>query len=547
MTVTPNGWRWIAAAALTGAVATIALARGATPAMASQAPPATVILLDDNGSLAGANMAAERRAALAYVKALPAGLPAGLIVFADGWRVAVPVTTDHARLSADIRATRAVGGATSRGIRGALAEAASSLASLAAPAPSRLLVLTDAEVLTGAPLTSPVPADVITWYVESDDNISLMRHLASASAGRYVTPTRAAALASVFPQVVAPRQRPSASPGTRAAAAPARGSGSSPPLPAVLALVFLDLLVVALVALGPAMSGDRRRHLVRQIERYGPRYVPAVQSGQHGITRSAMDLTSQLLVSSRAAPGLAQRLDLAGLARKPAEWVLIGAGVCAGLAAVLTLLVGSALVGVPVGAIAGWAGMRLFVSVRISRRRAAFAGQLPDMLQFVAGALRSGFSLGQALDAAVREDAQPASGEFRRALAEARVGVDLDVALDGVADRMDSDDLRWTVMAIRIQREVGGNLAEVLGNTIATMRERAYLHRHVRALSAEGRLSAYVLIALPLLMGGWLLLTDRAYLSPLYTTVIGGLMLFIALALFVVGVIWMRVVIKVEV
>jgi Flp pilus assembly protein TadB len=158
-----------------------------------------------------------------------------------------------------------------------------------------------------------------------------------------------------------------------------------------------------------------------------------------------------------------------------------------------------------------------------------------------------GFSLPQALDSVVREEGQPASGEFGLALAEARLGVELDVALDGVANRMASDDLRWTVMAIRIQREVGGNLAEVLRNTVGTMRERSYLRRQVRALSAEGRMSAYVLIALPVLVGGWLFLTSRTYMHPLYTTPIGLGMLIAAFAFVGVGAFWMRKVITVVV
>jgi tight adherence protein B len=112
---------------------------------------------------------------------------------------------------------------------------------------------------------------------------------------------------------------------------------------------------------------------------------------------------------------------------------------------------------------------------------------------------------------------------------------------------MDSVDLRWTVMAIRIQREVGGNLAEVLSQTVATMRERANLRRHVRALSAEGRLSGYVLIGLPLALAAWLFLTDRSYLRPLWTTPFGVLLVIGTAGLFVIGVIWMRAAVKVEV
>ncbi len=157
----------------------------------------------------------------------------------------------------------------------------------------------------------------------------------------------------------------------------------------------------------------------------------------------------------------------------------------------------------------GWLAMRLSLSIRILRRRATFSDQLPDMLQLIASTLQAGFSLPQALDAVIRQENQPAAGEFSRALAEARIGADLDIALEAVAIRMDSDDLRWTVMAIRIQQGVGGNLAEVLLTIADTIRERAYLRRQVGALSAEGRLSAYILVALPIVVATWLFVSSR--------------------------------------
>jgi Flp pilus assembly protein TadB len=217
------------------------------------------------------------------------------------------------------------------------------------------------------------------------------------------------------------------------------------------------------------------------------------------------------------------------------------------IALALTLLTGNPVAGVLIGVLAGWLGMRLIVSLGISRRRAAFAEQLPDVLQLVAGSLQSGFSLPQALDAVVRNDTQPSAGEFYRALAETRIGGELEAALDRVAERMDSTDLRWSVLAIRIQRSVGGNLVEVLRNTVDMMRERVRLRRHVRGLSAEGRLSAYILIALPVVVGGWLFLTRPSYVRPLYTTSFGLVMLVGAGVLVVLGTVWMRKAIKVEV
>jgi Flp pilus assembly protein TadB len=111
---------------------------------------------------------------------------------------------------------------------------------------------------------------------------------------------------------------------------------------------------------------------------------------------------------------------------------------------------------------------------------------------------------------------------------------------------MASDDLRWTVMAIRIQRGIGGHLAEVLSTTVSTIRERGYLRRHVHALTAEGRLSAWVLIAMPVVVGAWLFLVDPTYMRPLYTTGIGQILLGVAFVLLVLGTVIMQRMIKLE-
>jgi Flp pilus assembly protein TadB len=312
-----------------------------------------------------------------------------------------------------------------------------------------------------------------------------------------------------------------------------------------VACIFLALLLFGALALAVLRPDDKAKRLADRIERYGPRQTARDADG--ALARAASRWVSPVLRLGELEPRLTLRLDLAGIAWRPAEWVLAGTGLSVVLALVLTVLIGSPVVGAVVGALAGWLAMRFGLSFKISRRRAKFSEQLPDILQFLAGSLRSGFSLAQGLDAAVREDTQPVSGEFSRALAESRIGVEIEDTLDQVADRMESADLRWTVIAIRIQREVGGNLAEVLGNTVETMRERAQLRRHVRALSAEGRLSAYLLIGLPIFVGGWLFLVRRSYISVLWTSTAGIIMLLFSVVMLVAGAFWMRAMIKVEV
>jgi tight adherence protein B len=222
---------------------------------------------------------------------------------------------------------------------------------------------------------------------------------------------------------------------------------------------------------------------------------------------------------------------------------------CVGVVAAATagLLSHSLPIGIVAGALVGWLGGRLYLSLRAGRRCAAFGEQLPEVLQLLASSLRSGFSLAQALEGVAREGTQPAAGEFSRALGEARLGAPLEETLEATATRMRSRDLSWVVLAVRIQRRTGGNLAEVLLNTVHTMRERERLRRQVRALSAEGRISAYILIALPLVVGAWLFLVRRDYLRPLYTQPAGQLMLGAAALLVVLGGFWMSRLVKVEV
>ncbi|HXP20683.1 MAG TPA: type II secretion system F family protein [Streptosporangiaceae bacterium] len=522
-------------------------------ARAAASPPRVVmILLDTNNSPPATRLPAERRAALDYARALPADVEVGLITFGDRWKTVLPPAVgSRQRLPAAVAAAGPAG-ATSNGISGALAAAVAEIGRAGPTAAGRVLVLSNGETLSHPPRAIAVPTDVVSWYDDPDDFPALIRRLATASGGRIADPAHAAALAGAFPALPKPSASAVPSPGTPATAQPTIGQSwhlQGLLLPA-LGAIFAALLILGLMATGSLRTGSRRPRLARQIARYGPMRTPAKAPEAEGdgkVARTAVGLMGQVLRSRDVEPKLAARLDHAGIQRQPAEWALLGLCVTVALAAALTVLSGNALLGVLVGIVVGWLGTRLFVSVKIARRRAAFDEQLPNVLQLVASSLQTGLSLSQAIDAVVREESQPAAGEFARALTETRLGVDLDVALDGVADRLASVDLRWVVMAIRIQRETGGNLAEVIRNTVATMRERAYLRRQVRSLSAEGRLSAYVLLALPVFVGGWLLYSSPNYMRPLYSTGFGVLMLVVAGALIVVGAFWMRKLINVEV
>ncbi|MGB0100931.1 MAG: type II secretion system F family protein, partial [Nocardioides sp.] len=254
---------------------------------------------------------------------------------------------------------------------------------------------------------------------------------------------------------------------------------------------------------------------------------------------------AQAVVPGGMEARLGRRLAGAGLSVRPAEWVLGHAGFAVVLAT-LGLVVGGPLL-LLVGVAAGTVAPPLYLRVRHGRRLAAFGAQLPETLTMIANSLSAGLSVPQAIDTVVRDGQEPMAGELRRALVEQRLGVDLDEALDGVAARMGSVDFAWVVMAIRIQREVGGNLTEVLLTVADTLREREYVRRQVRTLSAEGRLSGYILGALPIAMFCYLMLANRDFVRPLYTTPIGGLMLATGVLLVTVGAWLMSRIVKVEV
>lgn len=306
-----------------------------------------------------------------------------------------------------------------------------------------------------------------------------------------------------------------------------------------LGLGFAGILAIALA--GPnKSSADRRLEAYFGESGKGKRTSDASAD----IRGSAVALTDRV-VSADLETRISQRLAGAGSALTASEWLLLHAGIAVGMAVVGFVLSGPgmAVLGLLLGVVGPWA----YLKIRHSRRLSAFNGQLAETLGLMAGGLQAGLSLPQAVDSVVREGNEPMAGELRRALVEQRLGVDITDALEGVGQRMDSDDFNWIVMAIRIQREVGGNLAEILHTVADTLREREYLRRQVKALSAEGRLSGYILTGLPPLIGFYMMWANPEYIKLLYTTVPGYVLLGLAIALLAMGSFAMSKLAKVEV
>jgi tight adherence protein B len=234
---------------------------------------------------------------------------------------------------------------------------------------------------------------------------------------------------------------------------------------------------------------------------------------------------------------LGETLAVADISMRPAEFVATVA-VVATVAGSVGLLLGGPLTAL-VMAIALCLAATFYVRRAKSKRQAAFADQLPDVLQLITTALRSGYGLTQALESVAEDAEEPARSEFAHVLVEARMGRDLTESMSALARRMGSKDLEWLVGAIDINRETGGNLSDVLDSVSATIRERGRIARQVRTLTAEGRLSARILFAMPLVMLVW---QWRA--SPqnfeLLTSGIGLVALVVAGVLLVVGIVWVN-------
>jgi tight adherence protein B len=250
------------------------------------------------------------------------------------------------------------------------------------------------------------------------------------------------------------------------------------------------------------------------------------------------------------ARGFSERIDAeleaAGASFRSGEFVVFSV-----VAALVGAVIGAAVLRNPllallVGAAAG-AGPTVALRMSIKRRAEKLRDQLPDVLTIMASSLRAGHSFMQSLDTTAKEIPRPAATEFQRVVSEIRLGRGTDDALEALAQRVGSPDFMWAVLAVNIQREVGGNLAEILDNVADTLRERATMRRQIRVLTAEGRLSAWVLALLPMAIAFYMFIVNPEYIGLLVTTKLGLFMLGTAIGLLVAGVLWMRKIVDIDV
>jgi tight adherence protein B len=319
----------------------------------------------------------------------------------------------------------------------------------------------------------------------------------------------------------------------------------------VIGLVGLAAFALGWLLLGTAARVRADREMAARMAAIG-RPVPQQQAAavDRPGTGWIPDSVSAFGERFAKAQGFSEKLDAsleaAGVSLRSGEFVVATVG-----AGLLGALLGAAILRNPIlaGVIGILAAFAPTVALRFALHRRAdkMREQLPDVLTIMASSLRAGHSFLQALDTVAREIPAPANVEFQRLVAEIRLGRPAEDALEALADRVGSPDFRWAVLAVNIQREVGGNLAEILDNVSDTLRERAMMRRQIRVLTAEGRLSAWVLAILPFAIGIYMFAVNPDYVSLLFTTQIGLFMLGVAGVLMVLGILWMRKIVDIDV
>jgi len=190
---------------------------------------------------------------------------------------------------------------------------------------------------------------------------------------------------------------------------------------------------------------------------------------------------------------------------------------------------------------------RMYVNTRRRRRRDSFADQLVGTLEVICSALRAGHSFPSALDSVAADARPPTDEEFARIVNAGRLGQDLIDAMHETARRMENEDFSWVADGVAIQRDTGGNLSEVLERVGQTIRERNELHKKVRSISAEGRLSGWVMMAVPPALGAYLTAMNPEMFKTAFLSSTGILLLGGCVVLYLIGFFWIRKIVKVEV
>ena len=560
-------------------------------AEATERPVDVVLAIDTSGSMEGEPLAAAKEAASAFVDAMGPSSRVAVIAFSSRPRVVSRFTDNHANLKKAIAGLEA-GGETA--LYDALGTSADLAAASGRRSPSIVLLSDGGDTTSRTDLDSSVKrmrALRIPMFPVSlpsaEADVKALTLLARQSGGRLFTVNNLNELTAYYEALAEQLQTRwvvtyrSARPSTkdldiaitaRAGGIAATGAALlenplyATPLPlssglkdipaantgvltltAILVYAAIALLVVAVLLLfvKPKTGIDQLR-FYDQLKSGSEDLPDSAQSDPNRLAARVMGAVDYVAGKRGLTRLVYERLELAGMSLRPTEYMTGHIALVLGAGLLLQFIFGNVLVSL-LGIAVATAAPMLYINHRIKQRRKAFEEQLPDVLNLISGSLRAGWGMLQAVDLVAREMPEPISTEFRRVETEARLGKPVEEALQSVATRVDSEDFRWVVSAIAIQREVGGNLAEVLDIVAHTIRDRAALKRHIDSLTAEGRLSAWVLLILPIVELIVLMTVNPRYMSLMYTTGPGLAMSASGILLLLIGSLWLRAAIRVEV
>jgi tight adherence protein B len=539
---------------------------------------AVVLALDNSRSMRGPALADARTAAQAFVLLKSRGDAVGVVSF--GQR-ALPLTTFSTGSAGASGAIAALGvdRRTGTALYDAVVLAANRLARQ--PLPGRVIVLlTDGhDVSSAASLDEAIDAarvahaGVYPIAVESKGfDPTALRRLAQSTGGSYHPVGSTASLARVYGSIAAELSHtwrvryitaarpgetldletslPSLGAAKRAftlptgigAVAAVDAPSAAVPKPLygglgtlLVALVVAFLVVLACGMLFAARGGTRLRH------RLEAHVSPAVAGAKRhrvadgpGLRRQISHATERAFGNLRQFKSLQRLLERADLPLRASEFLYMQLG--SGFLLGIVLAVAGAPSLLILVAIAGGAAIPLgFASFRARARLKAFENQLPDLLITLAASLKAGHSFRQGIQTFVDEGRPPASEEFKRVLTETSLGRQMDDALKDMAERVGSKNLEFVMTAVTIQRQVGGSLAGLFDMVADAVRQRQQFARKIRGLTAMGRMSAYVLIGLPIFMLVMLTLMNSTYMSPLYHTPTGHHLMIVGVAMMTFG------------
>lgn len=321
----------------------------------------------------------------------------------------------------------------------------------------------------------------------------------------------------------------------------------------LLVIIVMSLLTLAIIfyIIYTHLNADKQL-IHSRISRYVDRTAPAIATGPGDVKQVAgwrilIRRFSTYVESPQWSRVIEHKLIQAGIPMRGSEFLVVCLGAGGFCALVLLIMTGGKwLIGIA-GAVVGYVAPLIVLKLKIEQRAKAFNLQLGDSLILIANSLRTGYSFMQSIEMVSREMPRPIGEEFGRVLKEMNLGITTEEALNNLAKRVNSDDLDLAITAVLIQRQVGGNLAEVLDNISLTIRERVKIKGQVKTLTAQGRISGIIISLLPIAVGFVISIINPGYVQILFTSSMGKAMVAAGIISQVIGIFLIRKIVNIQV